>query len=156
MASDILRFVRAARFPAACGLLVLATACSNLPALSPTPHPTETPASEQTTQLNAAQTLHAAIDAAHPQRSDLPRARALLNDLLAADDSASRQLQPYAQALLDQIQERQRLTSLNARLRQQLNTQNARLQESEQNNAALQSKLDALAEIERQLKPRKP
>ncbi|ENO87738.1 hypothetical protein C666_10375 [Thauera linaloolentis 47Lol = DSM 12138] len=101
----------------------------------------------------AAETLQAAIGAARPRQSNLPRARNLLQGLLSAEDPDSLALQPYARALLEQIQERQRLAGLNDRLGQQLERSAAALKDSEQRNESLQRKLDALVEIERSLAP---
>ena len=127
---------------------LLLSSCGLLP-----PQPPHDPPSPK---AGAEQTLQAAISAARPRQSNLPRARNLLQGLLAAEDAESRALQPYARALLDQIQERQRLLGLNERLNQQLEQSAAALKDSEQRNEALQRKLDALAEIERSLAPAVP
>lgn len=100
--------------------------------------------------------LQRAIHAAQPRQAKLQRARSLLEKLLAADDAESRALQPYARALLQQIDERQRLGALNARLSQQLARSNDALKESKEHNEKLQQQLDALTEIERSLTPRAP
>ncbi|WP_341643949.1 hypothetical protein [Thauera sp. SDU_THAU2] len=110
----------------------------------------------ETQATTAEQTMQAAIRAARPRQSNLPRARSLLQGLLAAEDAESRALHPYARALLEQVQERQRLAGLNERLGQQLEQSAEALKDSEQRNEALQRKLDALAEIERSLTPPVP
>ena len=110
----------------------------------------------ETQASTAEQTMQAAIRAARPRQSNLPRAQSLLQGLLAAEDAESRALHPYARALLEQIQERQRLAGLNERLGQQLEQSAGALKDSEQRNEALQRKLDALAEIERSLAPPVP
>jgi len=134
----------------------LATGCASLSA----PDASRDDATHQqdtASARNAAEeTLHAAIRAAKPRQSNLPRARRLLETLLAAEDADALALQPYARALLEQIQERQRLAGLHERLTQQLERSNDALKDSEQRNIALQDKLDALAEIERSLAPRVP
>ena len=91
-----------------------------------------------------------------PRQVKLQRARSLLEKLLAAEDADSRALQPYARALLQQIDERQRLGALNARLSQQLTRSDDALRDSKERNEKLQQQLDALTEIERSLATRAP
>ena len=139
------------RIVSALGLAGLA-ACSAVP---PPAAPAEAP--RPVAQVNLAeQTLTRAIRAAGQRPPNLARARSLLEGLLAADDPNARALHPYARALLEQLSERQRLSTLNERLTEQLERSTAALEESEQRSAALQRKLDALAEIERSLAPRGP
>lgn len=160
MRSEARQTIKAAAKPAA---LAFALLCAMLASgCAPLPHNTDAgddraahrdalPARDA-----ASETLQAAIHAARPRQSNLSRARGLLQDLLAAEDPGSRALHPYARALLEQIQERQRLAGLNERLGQQLERNAAALKDSEQRNEALQRKLDALAEIERSLAPPAP
>lgn len=79
--------------------------------------------------------------------ADLPRARALLDAVLTADDDDARAVHPLARLLADDVLERERLGRLLERL-------DVRLQASEQARAALQTKLDELTEIERSLPAR--
>jgi len=133
------------------GLAGLA-ACTSVPVPVP---PVEPP--RPVAQVNLAeQALERAIRANGQRPPNLARARSLLESLLAADDPDARALHPYARALLEQLGERQRLTTLNERLTEQLERSTSALEESEQRSAALQRKLDALAEIERSLAPRGP
>lgn len=135
----------------AIGFIGLA-ACTSVP---PPVQPIEPP--HPVAQVNLAeQTLERAIRATGQRPPNLARARSLLEGLLAADDPDARALHPYARALLEQLGERQRLTTLNERLTEQLERSTAALEESEQRSATLQRKLDALAEIERSLAPRGP
>ncbi|WP_240498754.1 hypothetical protein [Thauera propionica] len=135
----------------ALGFIGLA-ACTSVP---PPVQPIEPP--HPVAQVNLAeQTLERAIRATGQRPPNLARARSLLEGLLAADDPDARALHPYARALLEQLGERQRLTTLNERLTEQLERSTAALEESEQRSATLQRKLDALAEIERSLAPRGP
>jgi hypothetical protein len=135
----------------ALGFIGLA-ACTSVP---PPVQPIEPP--HPVAQVNLAeQTLERAIRATGQRPPNLARARSLLEGLLAADDPDARALHPYARALLEQLGERQRLTTLNERLTEQLERSTAALEESEQRSATLQRKLDALAEIERSLAPLGP
>ncbi len=78
--------------------------------------------------------------------ADLPRARALLGAVLAADGEDALAVRALVHLLLDNVLERERLGRLHERL-------DARLQASEQARAALQKKLEELTEIERSLPP---
>ena len=79
--------------------------------------------------------------------ADLPRARALLDAVMSADDDDARAVHPLARLLADDLLERERLGRLLERL-------DVRLQASEQARAAMQKKLEALTEIERSLPAR--
>ncbi|QDF98194.1 hypothetical protein CJ010_17430 [Azoarcus sp. DD4] len=98
--------------------------------------------------------LRQALLAAHPQANNLPRARSLLENLLANQGAEARALHPFAQLLLEQIGERQRLDAAAQRLGQQLERGSQQLKDAQQLNVELQGKLDALAEIERSLPAR--
>ncbi|AOF83589.1 hypothetical protein BSY238_2273 [Methyloversatilis sp. RAC08] len=93
--------------------------------------------------------LQQAMQAAHPRTGNAARAKAMLETLLAATDDASRAQHPYARTLLDQINERQRLSQLAERTNQQLKDSQLRTDE-------LQRKIDALADIERTPPARAP
>jgi len=80
---------------------------------------------------------------------DLPRALALLDGVLKSREAAAASLQPLARVLSTNYQERLKLQTQNDKLSQQLN-------DSQQRNAELQEKLDALAAIERSLPVRAP
>lgn len=104
--------------------------------------------------------FHAAVQAAQPGQARLGTARRALERLLTDDDAEARAMRPYARALLEQIRERQRLASLNARLAREIEAcaregadQAQALEALRSQNGALQRKLDALTEIERQLTP---
>jgi hypothetical protein len=79
--------------------------------------------------------------------ADLPRARALLDAVMSADDDDARAVHPLARLLADDLLERERLGRLLERL-------DVRLQASEQARAAMQKKLEELTEIERSLPAR--
>lgn len=111
-------------------------------------------APESATQQSATARLQRAIQLAQPRQSNLGRARTLLDGILAANDEEARSVHVYARALLDQINERQRLTANNERLTQQLDGSARQLREIQQQRDDIQRKLDALAEIERSLSPR--
>jgi len=144
--------------PIALSLLcaALLAGCASLPGIG-APQDAREQQSETDSGVSSAQEmLQDAIRVAGPRQSSLRRARSLLEGLLAAEDPESRAQQPCARALLEQINERQRLAGLNERLSQQLRRSEDSLKDSEQRNEALQRKLDALAEIERSLAPRSP
>lgn len=103
---------------------------------------------------SAEEQLRQALLAAHPQANHLPRARALLENLLANQGAEARVLHPLAQLLLEQIGERQRLEATAQRLGQQLERGGQQLRDAQQLNIELQGKLEALAEIERSLPAR--
>lgn len=97
-----------------------------------------------------------ALLALHPQTTNLPRARNLLEDLADAPGAEADALRPLVRLLLDQLAERQRQEQNGQRLTQQLERQTQQLRDALQLNAELQGKLDALAEIERSLTPPAP
>ena len=76
--------------------------------------------------------------------ADLPRALALLDKVLRANDPAAASMHPLARLLATQYHERLRLQAQNERLLLQVT-------ESQRHSAELQDKLDALANIERSL-----
>ena len=76
--------------------------------------------------------------------ADLPRAQALLDKVLRANDPAAASMHPLARLLATQYHERLRLQAQNERLLLQVT-------ESQRHNAELQDKLEALANIERSL-----
>jgi hypothetical protein len=115
----------------------------NAPTTAARPSAAGTPAAQP-----ADATLHAAVQAAQSRPAQLDKARIELNRLLADERTEARALHPYARALLEQILERQRLTHSNERLVRELDAQAQALELSQQDNTALRSKLDALAEIE--------
>lgn len=80
-------------------------------------------------------------------QQDLARAQGLLDEILRADDSAARELQPLARVLADNYAERSRLEGQHERLALQL-------KDAQRRNAELQEKIDRLADIERTLIPR--
>ena len=111
-------------------------------------------------ERSAMSKMQLAVLALHPRGVSLPRARALLESVLAAQDAEARTLHDIARLLLEQVNERQRLDSLNERLAQQLERATAQievsgrqLEETRVRAEELQRKLDALAEIERDLSP---
>lgn len=136
----------------------LAAGCASLPGVGVNADAVElaTDAEPKLTPTTAQDLLQRAIHAAPPRQVKLQRARSLLEKLLAAEDADSRALQPHARALLQQIDERQRLGALNARLSQQLTRSNNALRDSKERNEKLQQQLDALTEIERSLATRAP
>ena len=162
----------ARRHRSVCALLPLAVAflagCTSLPpwlaangAVSPT-------AVEARSHEAAQQKLHTAVQASQPgqgrlTQSRLTQARRALESLLADDGAEARALHPYARALLEQIRERQQLAALAERLRRQLDerarttgVQEQELEALRRQNAELQRKLEALADIERRLSPPAP
>ena len=162
----------ARRHRSVCALLPLAVAflagCTSLPpwlaadgAVSPT-------AVEAQSHEAAQQKLHTAVQASQPgqgrlTQSRLTQARRALESLLADDGAEARALHPYARALLEQIRERQQLAALAERLRRQLDerarttgVQEQELEALRRQNAELQRKLEALADIERRLSPPAP
>jgi len=85
----------------------------------------------------------------HPRgQPELPRAQALLDGVLKANDPAAQELHPLARLLADQYGERLRMENQTERQGQQL-------RDSQRKVAELQDKLDGLADIERTL-PHKP
>jgi hypothetical protein len=76
--------------------------------------------------------------------ADLPRAQALLDKVLRANDPAAASMHPLARLLATQYHERLRLQAQNERLLLQVT-------ESQRRSSELQDKLDALANIERSL-----
>lgn len=113
------------------------------------------PAATAAPSAEAAQRrLQRAVQALQQRPPDLGRARSRLTGLLAADDEYARALHPYARALLEQINERQRLGAAHDRLAQELERATRELENSQLRSDELQRKLDALAEIERSLAPR--
>lgn len=88
-----------------------------------------------------------AIVLSEPGAADLPRARTLLRAVLAAKDDDALAVRPLARLLAEDVQERLRLAHVIERL-------DARLLANEKARAALQEKLDALTEIERNLPAR--
>ena len=76
--------------------------------------------------------------------ADLPRALALLDKVLRANDPAAASMHPLARLLATQYHERLRLQAQNERLLLQVT-------ESQRHSAELQDKLEALANIERSL-----
>lgn len=152
-----------------CALLPLAfgilTGCTSLPpglaadgAVSPAPV-------EARSHEAAQQKLHLAVQASQPgqarlTQSRLSQARRALESLLADDSADARAHHPYARALLEQIRERQRLSAQNERLSRELDERSSaveagsrELEALRRQNAEVQKKLDALAEIERRLSP---
>lgn len=102
--------------------------------------------------------MRLALLSLHPRTVNLPRARALLESVLAAQDADAQAMHDLARLLLDQVGERLRLDALNDRLAQQAERNGAQLElsarqldEARARADALQRKLDALAEIERDL-----
>ncbi|WP_337228949.1 hypothetical protein, partial [Proteus faecis] len=69
---------------------------------------------------DAERQLLQALQAAQPRGGNPARARTLLDALLAAQDDASKAVHPHARALLDLLNERQRLDAANQKLTQQL------------------------------------
>ncbi|MFC5768094.1 hypothetical protein [Thauera sinica] len=110
------------------------------------------------TERTAQSKMQSALLALHPRSLNLSRARTLLESVLAAQDAEAQPLHDLARLLLEQVNERLRLDALNERLAQQLDRSAAQLElstrQQEEMRAradALQRKLDALAEIERNL-----
>lgn len=102
--------------------------------------------------------MRLALLSLHPRTLNLPRARTLLESVLAAQDADAQAMHDLARLLLDQVSERLRLDTLNDRLAQQVERNGAQfelsarqLDEARARADALQRKLDALAEIERDL-----
>lgn len=142
-----------------------ALACIFLAACATPPHPaleSETPPAHDDSEASAGQAasasqrLQRAIQFAQPRRSNLARARSMLESVLADRGEDARALHPYARALLDQVNERLRLQGSIERLNQQLEHSGRQLRDSQQQREQLQRKLDALAEIEGSLAPRSP
>ena len=134
----------------------LLAGCASFPKLNASPDEAELRTEADAKPDAAEDILQQAMRAAQPRQSKLQRARSLLEKLLAAEDPDSRALHPYARTLLQQIDERQRLTGLNERLSRQLARSEGALKDSTERNGTLQQKIDALTEIERSLAPRTP
>lgn len=100
--------------------------------------------------------MQLALLALHPRSLNLARARAHLDTILSGEDAEARRLQALARMLLEHIGERTRLEALNDRLTQQLEQSNQKAAEVQALADTLQQKLDALAEIERNLPARPP
>ncbi|WP_018227959.1 hypothetical protein [Methyloversatilis universalis] len=135
-------------------LLPLAlTACAGgRPAPSPeAPAASPTAAQPEALMSDAERQLLQALQAAQPRGGNPARARTLLDALLAAQDDASKAVHPHARALLDLLNERQRLDAANQKLTQQLERSSQQAKDSQARADELQRKLDALADIERSL-----
>ena len=154
MYADSPLFRRATLCAAAIACALLA-ACATPPAA---PEPEAAPAQDESASQasSATQRMQRAIQFAQPRRSNLGRARSLLEQVLADTGEEARMLHPYARALLDQITERQRLQASIDRLNQQAELGARQLRDSQQQREQLQRKLDALADIEGSLAPRSP
>ena len=153
------RIARAARalLPATLALLA---GCAGLPFGQAAEDDTNAPSAETLAHEAAQQRLHAAVQASQPGEARLATARHALEKLLGDERAEARTLHPYARALLEQIRERQRLAVLAERLRRQLDdgipaaeARERELDALHRQNAELQRKLDALAEIEHRLSP---
>jgi hypothetical protein len=143
--------------------LALLAGCAGVPAWDAGEDTARAASAEALAHEAAQQRLHTAVQAAQPGQDRLATARRALDSLLADDRTEARVLHPYARALLEQIRERQQLTLLAERLRRQLDerahSSAARDQELEalrRQNAELQRKLEAIADIERGLSPPTP
>lgn len=134
-------------------LLPLAlTACAGgRPAPSPEAVAQPTAAQPEALMSDAERQLLQALQAAQPRGGNPARARTLLDALLAAQDDASKAVHPHARALLDLLNERQRLDAANQKLTQQLERSSQQAKDSQARADELQRKLDALADIERSL-----
>ena len=146
--------------PAVLAVLAALAGCAGLPAWPTRADEANTPSAEALAHEVAQQRLHAAVQAAQPGQDRLATARRALESLLADDGAEARALHPYARALLEQIRERQQLGALAERLRRQLDeraratgVQEQELEALRRQNAELQRKLEALADIERRLSP---
>lgn len=102
--------------------------------------------------------MRLALLALQPRALNLARARTLLESVLVAQDADAQSMHDLARLLLDQVNERLRLEALNDRLTQQAERNGAQLElstrqleEARARADTLQRKLDALAEIERDL-----
>jgi hypothetical protein len=144
-------------------VLAALAGCAGLPAWPTPADEANTPSAAALAHEAAQQRLHAAVQAAQPGQDRLATARRALESLLADDGAEARALHPYARALLEQIRERQQLGALAERLRRQLDeraratgVQEQELEALRRQNAELQRKLDALADIERRLSPPAP
>lgn len=133
--------------------LALLAGCAGAPAWEASQEATAAPSAEALAHEAAQQRLHAAVQAAQPGQERLATARRALESLLADDRTEARVLHPYARALLEQIRERQQLALLNERLRRQLDEHAQEFAALHRQNAELQRKLAALADIERGLSP---
>ena len=140
--------------------LALLAGCADLPARQAAEDDTSAAALAHEA---AQQRLHTAVQTAQPGQERLATARRALESLLADDRAQARALHPYARALLEQIRERQQLAALAERLRRQLDerarttgVQEQELEALRRQNAELQRKLEALADIERRLSPPAP
>lgn len=150
---------RRARHVAAALACAFLAACATPP--GPAPGSEAPPAHDESEgsagpAASASQRLQRAIQLAQPRRSSLGRARSMLESVLADSGEDARALHPYARALLDQVNERQRLHANIERLNQQLEHSGRQLRDSQQQREQLQRKLEALAEIEGSLAPRSP
>lgn len=105
-------------------------------------------------QQGAAERLQQAMELVQPRKSNLGRARGLLQGVLADRSVDALPYHSYARTLLDQVNERIRLNANIERLTQQLEQNGRQLRDSQQQREQLQRKLDALAEIEGNLSPR--
>lgn len=153
----------AARAAATAVAIALLNGCSSLPPWLAADGPAQRTSAEANAHEAAQQKLHTAVQAAQPGQSRLGTARRALESLLADDSAEARALHPYARALLEQVRERQRLTTTNERLNRELEQRERGSDEGERElgelrrqNAELQRKLDALTEIERRLSPPSP
>lgn len=142
---------------AACVILAsaLLAACAT-PAGDKPEDPAEVPEAGAAQPQSAAARMQRAIELAQPRKSNLGRARALLENVLADHSDDARAHHFYARALLDQVNERIRLSANIDRLNQQIEQNTRQLRDSQQQREQLQRKLDALAEIEGNLSPRSP
>ena len=135
-------------------LLPLAlTACAGVrPASSPDAGAAPSVTAQPEIHANDAERqLLQALQAAQTRGGNPARARALVDALLAAQDDASKAVHPHARALLDLLNERQRLDAANQKLTQQLERSSQQAKDSQARADELQRKLDALADIERSL-----
>lgn len=105
---------------------------------------------------DAERQMKLALLALHPRNLNLPRARAHLDAIVSSEDAGARRLQPLARMMQEHVGERARLEALNERLAQQLEQSNQKAVEAQALADTLQQKLDALAEIERNLPARIP
>lgn len=134
--------------------LALAACAGVRPAASPEAAPAnavKTAPQPEALMNDAERQLLQALQAAQPRGGNPARARTLLDALLAAQDDASKAVHPHARALLDLLNERQRLDAANQKLTQQLERSSQQAKDSQARADELQRKLDALADIERSL-----
>lgn len=144
---------------AACALAsALLAACATPPVGGSADEQAEAPSTGASApaQQNATTRMQRAIELIQPRKSNLGRARGLLEAVLADKSQEAAAHHAYARVLLDQVNERIRLNANIERLNQQLEQSGRQLRESQQQREELQRKLDALAEIEGNLSPRSP